>query len=165
MRSKEEKLSVLSELAAEFHRQNLLWAVGASLLLYLKGYVEDFHDIDLMVAHGDAEKMETILKSRGSLQPSTRGSFATKHFREFLIHGVDVDMLGGFAIVRDGKVYDCDLKPWQISDYTEVNGQKIPLQSVELWREYYLLMGREKKVEIIDHIGRRRQKWNISSGS
>ena len=97
MRSKEEKLSVLSELAAEFHRQNLLWAVGASLLLYLKGYVEDFHDIDLMVAHGDAEKMETILKSRGSLQPSTRGSFATKHFREFLIHGVDVDMLGGLC--------------------------------------------------------------------
>lgn len=158
MRSREEKLSVLSKMALEFNRQNLIWAVGASLLLYLKGYVDDFHDIDLMVADTDAEKMENILRAMGSLQPSAKGSYETKHFREFIIDGVDVDMMGGFSIVRDGKAYDCDLKPSQIAEYAELHGQRIPLHSVALWRRYYALMGREQKVELIDQKGAQRSQ-------
>ena len=33
MQPKEQKLQLLSALAAEFNRQNITWAVGASLLL------------------------------------------------------------------------------------------------------------------------------------
>ena len=153
MASREEKLRVLSGMAAEFNRAGLRWAVGASLLLWFKGYVDDFHDIDLMVTIGDAERMEGILRSMGSLQPSTRGSYATKRFREFTIDGVDVDMMGGYAIVRDGKVYDCELEPSQIAEYAEVHGERIPLHSVALWRRYYELMGRDEKVAIIDRKG------------
>ena len=115
MASREEKLRVLSRMAAAFNRAGLTWAVGASLLLWFRGYVDDFHDIDLMVTVGDAEEMENILRSMGKLQPSKRGSYATKRFREFIIDGVDVDMMGGYAIVRDGKVYDCELEPSQIA--------------------------------------------------
>lgn len=154
MKSIEDKLFVLSKIAHEFNKCNLTWAVGASLLLYLKGYVDDFNDIDIMVADEDAIKMESILKTMGSLQPSTKGNYATKHFREFIIDLVDVDMIGGFAIVNDGKVYDCDLEQSQISEYIQIHGQKIPLHSVALWREYYFLMGRDKKVAIIDEKNR-----------
>lgn len=153
MASREEKLRVLSGMAAEFNCSGLRWAVGASLLLWFKGYVDDFHDIDLMVTVGDSEKMEDILRSMGSLQPSTRGSYATKRFREFTIDGVDVDMMGGYAIVRDGRVYDCELEPSQIAEYAEVHGERIPLHSVALWRRYYELMGRDEKVAIIDGKG------------
>ena len=153
MVSREEKLRVLSRMAAAFNRAGLSWAVGASLLLWFKGYVDDFHDIDLLVTEGDAEKMENILRSKGKLQPSTRGSYATKRFREFTIDGVDVDMMGGYAIVRDGKVYDCELEPSQIAEYAEVHGERIPLHSVALWRRYYELMGRDEKVAIIDQKG------------
>lgn len=153
MITKEQKLAVLSKLAGEFNKQNIVWAVGASLLLYLKDYVEDFNDIDIMVADTDAAKMETILKSMGTLQPSTKANYETKHFREFTVDQVDVDMMGGFAIVKDGQVYDCDLKSSQIMEYIEVQGQKIPLHSIELWRKYYMLMGRDKKAVIIDQKG------------
>ena len=146
----EHKLAVLCKLAEEFNRQNLLWAVGASLLLYFKGYVDDFSDIDLMVADEDALKMEHILENVGMKLPTDKGSFETKHFRKFVVDSVEIDMIGGFAIVKDGKVYDCDLKESQIMDWTEVNGQKIPLQSVEVWRKYYDMMGRNHKVAIID---------------
>ena len=78
MKSKNEKLLVLSKLALEFNNQNIVWAVGASLLLYLKGYVEDFNDIDIMVADVDAIKAEKILNSFGSLQQSTKGNFETR---------------------------------------------------------------------------------------
>ena len=150
MQPKEQKLQLLSALAAEFNRQNITWAVGASLLLYLRGYVEDFHDIDLMVTAADAAAMEEILRAHGKLQPSENGNYATKCFREFVIDGIDVDMIGGFAIIRDGKVYDCDLYPSQISGYADVYGQKIPLHSVDLWKTYYLLMGRDEKAAILD---------------
>ena len=150
MLSKDEKLSILARLAAEFHKQHLIWAVGASLLLYLKGYADDFHDIDIMVQEADAETMEAILRSLGTMQPSDKGNFATKHFREFIIDGAEVDMIGGFAIISGGKVHNCDLKPTEITEYAEVAGQKIPLHSLSLWRTYYALMGRENKVAIID---------------
>ena len=150
MATTEEKLALLSKLAAEFRKEKLTWSVGASLLLYLKGYVEEFHDLDIMVTAEDAEKMESILHTFGTLRPSEPGTYATKHFREFLIGDIEVDMIGGFAIVKDGEVYDCDLHPSQIEGFTEVLGQQIPLQSVALWRTYYALIGREAKVAIID---------------
>ena len=148
--STQEKLNVLSKLAAEFNKENLVWAVGASLMLYFKGYVDSFNDLDLMVSAEDAEKMEAILSSFGSLQPSTKANFETKHFRKFMVDGVEVDMIGGFAIVSGGRVHDCDLKPKQIAEHVTVNGQEIPLHSVALWRTYYALMGRDSKVKIID---------------
>ena len=58
MKSTKEKLSVLSKLALEFNRENVIWAVGASLLLYFKGYVKDFNDLDIMVADIDSYKAE-----------------------------------------------------------------------------------------------------------
>lgn len=150
MVSIQEKLNVLSKLASEFNKYEIVWAVGASLLLYFKGYVEDFNDIDLMVTEKDAIKMENILNRFGTIQPSTKGNYETKHFREFIINDVDVDMIGGFAIVCDGQVFDCDLKQSQVVEYIKINGQKIPLHSIDLWRKYYALMGRDKKVAIID---------------
>ena len=83
----------------------------------------------------------------------TKANYETKHFREFTVDQVDVDMMGGFAIVKDGQVYDCDLKSSQIMEYIEVQGQKIPLHSIELWRKYYMLMGRDQKAAIIDQKG------------
>ena len=146
----DEKLSVLSEMAKEFNKENLLWAVGASLMLYFKGCVDDFNDIDIMVSNDDAEKMETILNHMGKALPYEKGNYETKCFRKFIINGVEIDMIGGFAIVKDGVVYDCDLNKLQIAEYIEVNGEKIPVHSVTLWRKYYELMGRTNKVEIID---------------
>ena len=152
MRSKEEKLKVLAKLAAEFNKNNLLWAVGASLLLCLRGYVEDFHDLDLCVCAEDAEQAEQILLSFGSPQPTERGNYATKHFRKFIVDGVEVDLIGGFAIVSEGEVYDCELKETQLAGEATVYGQKIPLHSIPLWRRYYALMGRQQKVELIDRM-------------
>ena len=147
----QHKLNVLHKLAAEFNRHNLVWAMGASILLYLKGYVDNFNDLDIQVTATDAPKMEAILNDLGDAQPTTKENFETKYFRKFMVDGVEIDMIGGFAIVSGGKVHDCDLHPEQITDHTQLNGESIPLLSVELWRKYYHLMGRTQKVEIIDN--------------
>ena len=56
MNDLQKKMDVLQKIAAEFNKDNLLWAIGASLLLYFKGVAEVFHDIDIMVDEKDVER-------------------------------------------------------------------------------------------------------------
>lgn len=98
-------------------------------------------------------KLFVLSKLISPLQQSAKGDYETKHFREFIVDEVNVDMMGGLAIVNNGIVYDCDLEQSQIMGYIEVYGQKISLHSLRLWRKYYKLMVREKKVAIIDEKG------------
>lgn len=148
MSETEKKLAVLAKIAGELNRQQITWAVGASLLLYLKGMANDFHDIDIMVAESDVGKVREVLISLGRLlPPNPKVQYRTKFFLEFVVDGVEIDVMAGFTIVSDGVDFYFPLEKDQIHDCAEVNGVRIPLQSVEEWREYYRLMGRTDKVE------------------
>lgn len=147
----EQKRKVLAAIARALHGKHVVWAVGGSLLLYFKGKTDDFQDIDLMVSEEHAETMKEALLSMGTLAPpAPNPGYKTRHFLQFTICGVEVDVMGGMVIVKDGKDYDCSLSPAQVAEYVLVDGEQIPLQSLEDWRRYYLLMGREDKVAMID---------------
>ena len=146
----DKKLSVLKRIACEFNKANITWALGASMLLYFKGITSEFHDIDIMVTNEDVALAKEILMQMGTLQPSNPSSkYKTKFFLEFVIDEVDVDVMAGFIIVNQGKDFDCSLKKEQIVEFQDLQGEKIPLQSVELWCKYYELMGRDAKVKMI----------------
>ena len=147
----EKKLEVLSKVARELNDNNITWAIGASLLLYIKGISSQFHDIDIMVAESDVQALKNILLSLGELQPKNPNiRYKTKQFLEFKVEGVDIDVMAGFVIVNNGRSFYFPLDKDNIMDYTEINGVKIPLQSVKEWRNYYELMGRTEKVKMID---------------
>ena len=61
-----------------------------------------------------------------------------------------MDIMAGFVIVMDGKEYDCALLPDQIAESIQLDGESIPLHSLQRWPHYYALMGRTSKVEMID---------------
>lgn len=146
-----EKLSVLSSIAGALNGAHITWAVGASTLLYLRGLVPDFHDLDLMVDDRDALRARALLQAMGTFHPSAReAKYRTNHFFEFVIHGVEVDLMGGFAILKDGILHDCSLEPTRITERVTINGQSIPLDSLRAWRGYYALMGRDAKTALID---------------
>ena len=147
----EEKLLVLSEIARRLNEAGITWAIGASALLYFHRITDEFHDLDVMVDEKDALSAKEILLAMGTLHPSEgEGKYRTKYFFEFSVDGVEVDLIGGFAILKDGAAYDCGLDASQIVGSTTVNGQAVPLQSVQVWRRYYELMGRPAKVALID---------------
>ena len=147
----DDKLRVLGRIAALLNGADVTWAVGASAMLYFSGIVTDFHDIDIMVTADDAIRAKELLLTIGTLEPPNQLSkYATKHFFEFIIDGVEVDIMGGFAIIQNGQTIDCSLTADKITSSVNVGGEKVPLQSPALWREYYALMGREQKVQIID---------------
>lgn len=148
----EKKLKVLSDIAHVLNDKNVVWAVGASMLLYFKGKTDLFHDIDLMVIEKDVEILIEQLLPLGLLAPPNpdKQYYKTRHFLEFTINGIDVDVMAGFVIVKDGVEIDCSLLPEQIDEYIQLNDETIPLQSLGDWRRYYELMGRTSKVELID---------------
>jgi hypothetical protein len=146
----EHKLNVLKKIAKELNENHITWALGASMLLYFKGVVEEFHDIDLMILNEETTDVKRILDSLGIRQPDNpNGKYKTKTFMEYVIDGVDIDVMAGFAICCEEKVIDCSLNKNQIVDEVFLEGERIPLQSLELWLRYYELMERNDKVKII----------------
>ena len=154
MAGTQEKIQLLLKIAHRLNEAGVEWALGASMLLYFKGIISDFHDIDLMVADYDAECVRTILSEMGESCPPDsipNPMYRTKTFMEFLIDSVEVDVMAGFAIVKDGNVYDCALRKEQILEKMPLGAETIPLQSPLLWCEYYRLMGRTEKVKMIEN--------------
>ena len=68
-KTKEEKLQVLVQLAELFNEHEIQWAVGGSLLLYFKGLVSDFHDLDLMIDEQAGEQVAQLLEPLGTRRP------------------------------------------------------------------------------------------------
>ena len=113
MEKTQEKIQLLLRIVHRLNEAGVEWAWGASMLLYFKGITSDFHDIDLMVTDCDAECVRTILSEMGESFPSAsipNPMYRAKTFMEFFIDSVEVDVMAGFAIVKDGKVYDCALR-------------------------------------------------------
>ncbi|AFM00677.1 hypothetical protein Desde_2338 [Desulfitobacterium dehalogenans ATCC 51507] len=147
----EKKLSVLSKIGKALNENNIVWAVGGSLLLYLKGKADVFQDIDIMAMEDHIKELKKILQQYGDLElPNPNVRYKTRHFLEFTIDEVDVDVMAGFVIIHKGKEYDCSLHPESITEHLLINDVYIPLQSLTEWRRYYALMGRTEKVEMID---------------
>lgn len=147
----EEKIDLLKRIAHRFEEEKVEWALGGSMMLFLKKIVSSFDDIDLMIFFSDIDRVRNILSEMGELKPSKpKEKYRSKSFMEFSIEGIDVDVMAGFAIVYEGNVFDCSLEKEQIVEMLPLGTESIPLQSPLLWREYYRLMERPNKVEMID---------------
>lgn len=145
-----DKLNVLKETAKLFDQNGILYGLGASCLLYFKGIVTDFHDLDFTIEEKDGEKVKKLLMSKGSFSQRERTPrYQTKVFLEFNIGGVDLDVMGGFVIVKDGKAYPCKFDQSSIAETVEVDGYPVKLMKLEDWQSYYSLMGRENKAQMI----------------
>lgn len=146
-----KKLEVLASIAEVLNRNGIRWALGASCMLYLRGIVKDFHDIDLMIDEEDSARAIEALKTIGAMRdPKNNSAFQTVCFRQFLIHDVEVDMIAGMVIVNKDTAHHCSLTQDTIDCTVHILSQDIPLQSLAAWRRYYALMGRTEKVRIID---------------
>lgn len=146
-----DKLRVLSSLARILNQKQITWAVGASVMLYLRGVTDHFNDIDLLIDEKDVATLTEEFTKIGTLiKPNINDQYQSKYFLEFVVDEVEVDVIAGFVINYHGIAYDCPLKPSQIDKKCMVNEQEIPLHALSVWRKYYRLMERASKVEMID---------------
>ena len=135
-----------------FNSADIKWAVGASLLLYLKGYIETFNDIDLLIYEEDAPKAKELMKELGELQKLDGNHYKSEHFYIFIVDGVEVDIMGNYTVTKDGVDYEIGLEENAQIEWITICGQAIPLDSVSMWRRHYDVMGRQAKVDLIDRM-------------
>lgn len=152
MAEQEQILHVLAEIAGIYNREKVHWALGASLLLYFNGKTKVFHDIDLMTTLEDANKAKELLLQHGAILSCSAHNtmYKTKYFYEFVMEGVEIDLMAGMVIVHDDREEDCSMDVHKIERFVELENERIPLYSLKEWRQFYEWMGREKKVLMID---------------
>ncbi|MEG1973201.1 MAG: hypothetical protein RR315_08560 [Oscillospiraceae bacterium] len=148
----EKKLRALMKLAHALEGENILWGVGASLLLYLNGITDKFNDIDIVVAQSQAEKVDMALSEIGKKAPENpNASYATRHFYEYIIDGVEVDVMAGFTINTSDGSYLYDFDESSVAQRRRIGTAQIPLCFVEDWYILYCLMEhREVKTAAIE---------------
>jgi len=62
------KLSVLHKIANEFKSHQVEFALGGSAMLYLKGIVNEFNDLDLIVSPKSVLTVVEIMHRLGNLE-------------------------------------------------------------------------------------------------
>ncbi len=147
----EHKKVILAKIAQLFNEKSITWGLGASMMLYFRKVVTTFHDIDIMVDTKDIQSALALLSPLGThVKRVPNAQYQTEYFYEFVIEGVDIDVMAGFKIVKDAQVHDCPFTKENIDGHILLHHQCVYLQSLSDWKRYYALMGRQEKVQLID---------------
>lgn len=142
----------LSYIAKELNSQEILWGIGASIVLYNYGLVDNPNDIDILVDIKDIQKADMILKNLGVKKLTEKiDMYSTRYFYEYVIKNIDVDVMAGFIVNHSNGDYRYSFDHKSITNFIVINGIDIPLTSLEDWYVIYqLIPGREHKVRIIE---------------
>lgn len=145
--------NTLSYIGKEFNKANIVWGVGASILLNQYGLIDKPNDIDLFVALKDIDKADEILKGLGEKKVYEKtDTYSTQYFYEYVISGIDVDVMAGFAVNHNSGVFDYIFDDASICETKRINEADIPFTSLEDWYVIYqLIPGRGRKVKIIEN--------------
>lgn len=152
-------LNTLSYIGEKLNFSNIAWAVGSSILLNQFGFIDKPNDIDIFVDIKDIERADEILKGIGEKKNWERtATYSTKYFYEYIIDGIDVDVMAGFAVNHNSGVFEYIFDHDSISELKIINEISIPFTSLEDWYVIYqLIPNRETKVEMIE-------KYLLSNG-
>lgn len=154
-----QKIDVLVDLATSLNQRHISWALGGSMMLFLRGIVDEFDDIDILVLEADFDVLESLLPDDIVIRIVSKKDNCHSHrFLPVSIDGIDIDFIGGFMIKNNY----FPLLEKDRQEYHVINGQKIYLHSLQEWLKYYQLMGRNKKVSLIQNILNETTKHTLS---
>jgi hypothetical protein len=142
----------LRYIGEKLNSSNIVWGVGASIMLNHYGLVEKPNDIDIIVGLRDIDKADEVLNSIGVKKGREETStYSTRYFYEYTVNGIDVDVMSGFKINHSEGIFDYIFDEDSITAIKDINGVSIPLISLEDWYVIYqLIPGREVKADMIE---------------
>lgn len=144
--------NVLTLIAEQLNREQICWALGGSLMLDYSGIENRANDIDILIKEDDIDHAVQILQSLG---PGKRGGtstpFCTKHFYQFKIQHIDIDIMAGLALNHQEGIYHVSFNRQSISGAILVRNEEIPLSALEDWYVIYqLIPGKIEKADRIE---------------
>lgn len=143
--------NTLSYIGEKLNENNVLWGVGASILLNQYDLAYEPNDIDILVHIKDIEKVDEILKNIGKKKVwEKEKTYSTKYFYEYVVNDIEIDVMSGLRINHGEGQYKHIFDSESISYRKEINNVSIPFTSLEDWYVIYqLIPKREKKVDFI----------------
>ncbi len=138
------KLTVLKQIADAFRKEGISYAVGASCMLYMRGIIEDFHDIDILVVREDHRKACSILDGFAEEQiPEHRYS---EYYKTYLFEDTEIDLIGEFILQGE----DRSLHREDRIDEMLLQDAWISVDTADRWLRNYRLMDRQKRVKQLE---------------
>lgn len=136
-----ERKEALFKLADEFNKSGIRWGLACSMNLFLRGLVDEFHDLDLVVEEEDIPKVKDIMEKNGGILKATGGNgFCESNcYMHFQLKRVDIDIISGFRIITFGTKFLYNFNESEI-EYIKVEEKKIPLIPVEALYLLYAMM-------------------------
>ncbi|WP_214723307.1 hypothetical protein [Exiguobacterium sp. s143] len=139
---------VLEKVVACLQHEQIQFGVGGSLLLHHHGLPITPRDIDLVVALADAERAVLLLSEMGTVVEQDETSlYATEVFQEFMIEGIDLDLMSGLQIRHGEGVF-----VYPFAEQSIDSAGRPFMALVDWYVIYQLIPGREQKVTMIEDV-------------
>ncbi|OPL07545.1 MAG: hypothetical protein AVO33_05335 [delta proteobacterium ML8_F1] len=138
----------LREIASLMNGLDVLWALGASSVLYFNGHPKMPEDFDIFVRFEDYPRVYQALGALGSELPVEKKNslYHTQGFARFSCFHVGVDLIGGFNIFHAEGEYRMIFDDKSIDLVREEQGEPVNVMALEdWWILYALIPGREAK--------------------
>lgn len=143
-------LAVLKKIAAILDGTSVKWVLTGSCGMVLQGMPLEVHDIDLQPDRKGAYEIGRLLAefmvSPVTYKPSER---IRSHFGEFLIDGVEVQVMGDMTKLRDDGTWEEPVCLEKVRVWVEIDGIKLPVLPLEYEYEAYKRMGRLERAQSI----------------
>lgn len=161
-----ERKEALFTLYDELNKADIRWGLACSTNLFIRGIVDEFHDLDLLVDIKSIPKIEEIMEKLGAILKETGGNgyCESDMYMHFQFGRIDVDVISGFRLVTFGTHFEYYFNPEELQ-YMNLEGRNIPLVSMEaLYLLYSMMEGwqarrRYKRVLIEEYLLREEIKF------
>jgi hypothetical protein len=130
---------VICEVTQTFSENSILYGIGASTMLKLRGIDISVHDIDIMVKEDQfilAYKCLMTFCDEQIVEPSSL--FKTTHFKRFSYRGIDIDLMSGISIVHESGIFKYNFD--MAEKCLVLENTLIPICYMEDWFVFYHLM-------------------------
>jgi len=145
-------IDTLANIGEQLNDSGILWGIGASILLNQYGLVDNPNDIDILVDIKAIDKVDKILTSLGQKKLAADATiYSTKYFYEYVVEGIDIDVMAGLTINFDNGKYEYIFDNQSITEIKDIKGIRIPFTSLEDWYILYqLIPNRQVKANAIE---------------
>lgn len=130
---------ILCEVTQKLNEQAILYGIGASTMLKLRGIDISVHDIDIMVREDQFLLAYTCLMTFCvELEVEPSNIYKTKHFKRLSYNGIDIDLMSGISIVHDLGIFSFAFD--KAEQWIKINNTSVPICFIEDWFIFYHLM-------------------------
>ena len=136
-----ERKDAFLKITTEFEKHQVRWGLACSMNLFIRGVVDEFHDIDLLIEAKDVEKVTKIMDENGAELIATGGNGFCESdiYFHFQFGRIDVDIISGFRLVTFGTCFLYEFNEGEL-DFITIDRKKVPLISMEALYLLYSMM-------------------------